>query len=366
MARRKTILQSTLIAAAIFAATVAVAPIICAALGIFGAGAAHDTAFAAAAPGQYAVVARTEGSVDIVAVASPQSDAAPIEVARIPHLDGFGVRGAVSPDGQRIAIVAATSGPAPNPNGSLLVVDLTSGKQTTLLANIDPQQTPAWDRTGDAIAVARDQGDGPITVQFLLVSAHDGSQSPLDTVEDVLGAYAVGFDPSGRFVDVAIGADGSVVRRAGVPLQSISTQVTRDWQLSPDGAQLAFIESSLVGGLHYIGRVVALDGVSATSDAQIAGDAQQLGVAWQPGAAQPTFGDDPSTPLATASGELQVAAGSGFDIPLAYSHDGKALAVEHWSGASFADAGQSTLQLVEDGNPTSLTNFSRFLGWTAR
>lgn len=367
---RKRILQSSLIGAAIFAVAVAILPIVCAALGVFGSGNGPRTAFASAQPGQYAVVAQSDGTADIVAIAPSDGSGPPKEVARVAHLDGFGVKGAVSPDGQKVAVVAATAGTAANPLGSLLVIDLATGKSTTLISNIDAQQTPAWANTSDSVVVTRDEGSGPLTVQFLSVPVDGGEAATVDTVESVLGAYAVGFDKQGQLVDVAIDAQGSTVRRAGKALQLISTQVTRDWQLSPDGTQMAYIESSLVGGLQYTGHTVTLDGSApVTAEAQTASQGQQLGVAWRPGGSQATFGNNPATGLqaATAAGaEAQTAGDSGFNIPLGYSRDGSALAVQHWSGKDFASAGQPSLQLVRDGTPIAVDGYTRFLGWTAR
>jgi len=363
--KRKRILQSGLIGAAIFAAAVAILPIVCAAFGVFGNGSGPRTAFASAPPGQYAVIAQTQGTTDIVAIAPADGLAAPKEVAHVSHLDGFGVKGAVSPDGKKVAVVAATGGTATNPSGSLLVIDLASGTSTTLFGGIDPQQTPVWRGDSTAVVVTRDEGSGPITVQFLSVPINGGAPATIDTADSVLGAYGVGFDGQGRFVDVAIDGNGSTVRRGGAALQLISTQVTRDWQLSPDGSQLAFIESSLNGGLHYTGHTVALNGASNVAfEAQTTSDGQQLGVAWQPGATQPTFGDEPGG--AGRNGVEAQTVGSGFNIPLGYSHDGSALAVQHWSGPSFENAGQPTLQIDGGGHSTPLNGFTRFLGWTAR
>ena len=362
---RKGILQSSLIGAAIFAAAVAILPIVFGALGVFGSSRSARTAFASAPPGQYAVVAETEGTTDVVAIVPADGSAPPTEVARVSHLDGFGVKGAVSPNGEKVAVVAATGGTAANPTGSLVVIDLESGQSSTLVGGIDPQQSPVWNRDSTAIVVTRDEGSGPITVEFLSVPADGSAPATIDTAEPVLGAYSVGFDGQGRFVDVAIDGKGSTVRRGGSALQLISTQITRDWQLSPDGTQLAFIESSLDGGLHYTGHTVSLDGATNVAfEPQTATEGQQLGVAWQPGASQPTFGDEPGG--ATRDGVESQTAGGGFNIPLGYSHDGTALAVQHWSGPNFENAGQPTLQITDNSHSTPLDGYTRFLGWTAR
>jgi hypothetical protein len=352
-------------------------PIAFAVFGGLGPVAGPLTAFASAPPGDYAVVARTEGDVDVIAVAAVNDPLNATEVARVRHLPGFSTTGAVSPDGRRVAIVAPDSGTSSQPAASLLVVELDTGRQTNLARGIDPQVPPLWARDGSAVVVSRTLGGASARalVRFVRVRVDGDGEQVISEHAGVLGAYGIGFDPQGRFVSVVIDGRGSTLIRDGAAVVLLSSQITRDWRLSPDGTQVAFIESNLDGGLHYQARLQALDGSGRGASAQGLGDGtQQLGVAWRPGSGGPTFGSEGAV-AASASGQALIAAsalsdgvtgGGGFDVPLGYSADGAALAVNHWTGQGFAQAGKASLQVVTDGGRAELSGFATFFGWAAR
>ncbi len=355
-----------LIVATVFAAVVAVMPIVAAIVGGTGAPGTPKTAFASAAPGTYVVVARAERDSDVISVARLGNLAAVSEIARVPHLPGYASTGAVSPDGRRLALVTADAGSVAQPGASLLLLELETGALTRLAINVDPLQAPIWTSDGRAVVVTRivRSEQGAATVIFLQVPTDLSGERAIGQADAVLGAYAVGFDPAGRLISVVIDGRGSTALRDGVDAARLSTQITRDWRLSPDGAQLAFIESDVTGGLQYRGRVVALDGSSAggvTAQA-LSTEGQQLGVAWKPGEQTPTFGGEP----AARGGVTAQGLVSGFDVPLSYSPDGSALAEQHWSGTGFADPGRVTLAVQTDAGLVTLDGYSRFFGWAAR
>ena len=369
--------QHILIAAALAAAVIAVMPIAFAILGGLAPVGGPLTAFASAPPGDYAVVARTEGDIDVIAVAAVNDPLNATEVARVRHLPGFSTKGAVSPDGKRIAIVAPDSGTSSQPSASLLLIEMEAGTQAQLARGIDPQAAPLWARDGSAVVVTRSLGSasGSGVVRFVRVRVDGAGEEILSEYAGVLGAYGIGFDPQGRFLAVVIDGRGSTLFRDSAEVLLLSSQITRDWRLSPDGTQVAFIESNLDGGLHYQARLQALDGSGSGASAQGLGDGtQQLGVAWRPGAGGPTFGSESaivspvSAQALTAASALSdgVTGGGGFDVPLGYSDDGEALAVNHWTGTGFAQAGKASLQVVTDGGRVELAGFATFLGWAAR
>lgn len=365
-------LQVGLVAATVVAGIAAVLPIAFAVLTGAGTPGHPTTAFASEPPGQYAVVSRTEGALDIIAVAPLTNPGDTREVTRVAHLDGFAPNGAVSPDGKLLALVVPDAGTLAHPAGSLVVVTLETGTQSHLLTGIDPQQTPVWanDSSAVVVTVPGNAGPGQPTVSFVRFPVDGSPPTTLYQPGQVLGAYGVGFDPAGRFVAVIIDGRGSTLVRDGDELLRLSTQITRDWRLSPDGKQIAFIESDLVGGLHYIPQVMNLDGSGPHIEAQVAAgtSAQALGTAWQPGAATPTFGreGDVTAPPAVARAQAAEAPSPGFDVPLGYSPDGRGLAVNHWSGSSFASPGNAVLEVVADGVRTPLDAYGKFLGWAQR
>jgi hypothetical protein len=354
----------------VLAGAVAVVPIaigIVAALSGGSGGTPARTAFATAPSGHYAVVARNEPEADVIWVAPADDPSSAIEVARVPHLPGYASTGAVSPDGARLALVTVESGSPAHPVAALNVVELETGALTRLAADVDELQVPVWSPAGDALVVTRteDGEAGAATVATIRIAA-DGAESELSRRERVLGSYPVAFDPAGMLVEVVIDGRGSTLVRGGREVLALSTHVTRDWQLSPDGAALAFIEANLDGGLQYLARTATIEGAGLASAQAAPEEGQALGVSWRPGDSAPTFGREPGTAAGTAL--AQVAADApGFDVPLAYAPDGQTLAVQHWSGSSFAEPGRVNLEVVGmDGRRTGLAGFGRFYGWAAR
>ena len=327
------------------------------------------TAFALAPSGNYAVVSRPEEAFDVIGIVSA-AGGDPIEIARVPHLPGFTATGAVSADGRMVALVAADGGSLARPEASLLVMDLEVGRFRQVLSGVDTLQAPLWAPDGRTVVVSRAIANGSPRPahRFLRVAADGSGSTALYDVEDALGAYAVGFEPAGALLGVRIDGAGSHLTRDGLLVATISNQITRDWRLSPDGRQLAFIEANLDAGLRYVARTVSLDGTSGrTVEAQSRPGGQQLGVAWRPGASVPTVGQQPlasSTARELGRGEHQIAA--GFDVPLDFSRDGSALAVNHWEGVSFADAGSSSLEIVTEAGRINVAGYSRFFGWASR
>jgi hypothetical protein len=372
--RARSHLQYIFIGATVLAAFVAVVPIVAAVVAGGSPASLAKTAFATAPAGQYAVVSRPEEKEDVIAIA-PADGGTPVEVARIAHLPGFAATGAVSPDGRRLAVVTVDDGSAARPQASLLVVDLESASTRRIGSSLDQLQTPTWSPDGRSLVVSRttEEANGRQTVRFFRVAADGSGSAKLYDVQGVLGAYAVGFEPGGALIGVTIDGRGSHATRDGAEVTNFSTQITRDWRLSPDGSQLAFVEANLANGLRYIARTVSLDGsTSGSVEAQTAGAGQQLGAAWRPGSPAATFGKEPpgstrSSEIGSSeSGSVEAQAIVGFDVPLAYSPDGSALAVTHWSGQSFKDPGDAALELVASSGRTAVASFSRFFGWASR
>ncbi len=360
-----------LVGATILASLIAVLPIIGEIVRPGHGATVARTAFAAAGPGEYVVASRSAEDADIILVAPAGDPSAAIEVARVAHVAGFAPTGAVSPDGRRVALVVADGGTQGHPSASLVLLDLDTGSLKQLATGVEELQTALWAPDGKSIVVSRaSEGSGSLVTFTLGRVAVDGAGETVAARFDrVLGAYPVAFDRAGRLVVVVIDARGSTVYRDAAPAATISSQITRDWKLSPDGSRLAFIESNVTNGLHYLARVVTLDGGSGSevaAQSALNDEQQQLGVSWKPGSDSPTFGSEPAS-IAGSAGVFAQSVMAGFDIPLSYSPDGSILAVQHWTGTSYSSPGKMTLDLTSaDGGRTPLDGFSRFFGWATR
>ncbi len=342
----------------VLAGAIAVLPIAAAIFGGAGSVPGTKTAFAAAPAGDYLLLGQAGEAEDVIAAAPADASLPAIEIARIPHLPGFASNGAVSPDGSRLALIVADTGSRSQPVASLIVVELETGTVTRLLGGLDYLQRPVWASDSGSVVVTRSLDETPGSFTFVRVHL-DGALTSLGGADGVIGAFPVGFDNDGRFVAVVIDGSGSALLRDGAMIARISSFITRDWQLSPDGSRVAFIETNTAGGLHYVARVARLDGSADAGAQSVPGTGQQLGVAWAPGGS-PAFGAEPGGGVSAQGGA------AGFDIPLAYTANGRALAVQHWTGASFAAPGRMTIEVVADGSRQRIDGYTEFYGWAAR
>ncbi|OAI41563.1 hypothetical protein AYO38_00590 [bacterium SCGC AG-212-C10] len=351
--------------ATIIVGLIAVLPIIAAVLSGAGGAAKPRSAYAAAPAGMYAIGVRSEAETDIIQAIA--ADGAVVEVARVPHLAGYASHGAVSPDGRFLALVTADAGKAGRATASLLTIDLDSGAQRKLISGLDTLQSPVWSPDSGEIVIRKlSTQDSPVTDVTFVRAALDGSTKEIGGLSAVAGGYAIGFDPDGRFLAVSIDGSGSTLLRDMSPVIPLGNGITRDWRVSPDGTSIAYIDVDVSDGLRYLPKLVRLDGDEKGSvSAQSADGSQALGVAWKPGSASPLYGTERAAVSALSAGGVsaQNASSTGFDVPLDYSPDGSALAVQHWNGTGFDNAGQMEFQLVRETGRQPLGSLTRFYGW---
>ena len=317
-----------------------------------------QTAFARAPGGQYAVVARNTGAATMVTVVGTAPNETAMEIAAVPHLFGFSLRGTVSPSGRHVALIAPDGGLPTRPLASLLSLNLETGELLRLAEGLDPLQDALWARDSESVLVTRNAEDGGVSVTRVEL---DGKETVLETHPRAVAIAPLGFDGEGRLLAVRIDGRGSTLTRDGSPIRWLSAHITRDWSLSPDGTQVAFVEANLARGLRYLPRVVSVEGDGGVSAATTT-TRQALGSAWAPEGDTPRFGREPNA----RPGSVSAQGPGGFDVPLGYSGDGRSLAVRHWSGPSFLTPGTPRLEIVSGSGRQSLTGYTRFFGWSAR
>ena len=358
------------IALAVLAAVVAVAPIGAAILGYGTSAVSPKTAFATAPAGDYAVLGRSDGQADVISVAWAANPGAVTEVARVPHIEGFASTGAVSPDSKHVALVSVDGGSATHPTASLNVVGLDTGLVTRAAADVMPGQTPVWTADGSRIVAVRMVGaaDGASAVRVIEVSTSGKDERTVAEYKNVLGAYPIGFASTDKLATVVIDSRGSTLMVGDSVWGPISAGITRDWKLSPDGTQLAFIETVTDGGVRYLAQTVSLAPGSSVNAQSLSTQVSALGTAWNPASQTAMFGIEPGgTPGVSAQSlSAGTADGAGFDVPMGFSRDGANLLVTRWSGASFEAPGKPVLQIVNQDGRTNYDTFTRFYGWASR
>jgi hypothetical protein len=261
----------------------------------------------------------------------------------------------VSPSGTLLALVVAEAGTPAAPEGSLIVVNLETGQRTRVASAIDYLQDPVWTPDSGGVLVVR---EGEAGISLLRANAGGGSTTTVHTYQ-ATGVYPVAYTPDDELVTVILDGRGSTALLDGEERVLLSPAITRDWALSPDGTQLGFIETDLSSGVNYLPRTVSL-GEANVSALAASSDVQALGVAWAPSSGEPSFGFEPG-----GTGGV-LAQSSGFDVPLAYSADGSALAVSHWTGAGFDQPGTARFELLTPSGRIELAGATRFFGWSAR
>lgn len=328
-----------------------------------------STAYASAPAGQYAVVAQSGIEADTILVAPVHDPSAVIEIASVPHMEGFYTRGAVAPDGRSAALIVVDGGTPAAPTASLVRVDLETGESAVLAREIDSLQSPVWAPDSSSVVVTRGGDQAPGTITLLSVPANGGAEAALQFVGGVLGLYPVGFDSLGRLVTVVIDGEGSTAYRNGAEPVHLGPSITRDWELNADGSAIAYVETNLQQGARYLPRVTSLvgepGGVSAQSMALMSNE-QALGASWNPASNAPVFGTEPGTGGESGSVLAQSMTADGFDVPIGYSADGRFLAVQHWNGESFTRPGDVSIELVSSDGRVRLDSATEFLGWAAR
>lgn len=326
----------------------------------FGGGVPSDAGSAALSlspdAGPYVVGVQAGETSDVVVLVGEGGAGEAVAIATVPHLPGYSSRGAVSPDGRYLALVVATSGTPSQPVAQLLRVTLANGEVRSLADGFPYLQTPVWSNDGRSVALTREPEPGTVLVVSVDIG---GGERVLFRRERVAGVYPVGFAPDGTLYSVVIDQRGSVLLRGGEEVRVLSNGLTREWALSPDGRQLAFVEV-IEGGKRFVGRVVPTEaGAVVAQAAQLEDGRQRRGMAWDPRTGRLLFAEDPG-----AGGGALAQGSQGIDLPVAFAPDGSALVVQHWSGSSFADPGQPSYQVLRAGTRYPLP-LSRVFGWAA-
>ncbi|HEY8491934.1 MAG TPA: hypothetical protein VIO14_13185 [Dehalococcoidia bacterium] len=319
----------------------------------------------------------------VVARAGNPEERAP--VATVEHAPGWGVKGSLSPDGTRIALNVMTGRASdPDTEAQLQVLPTAGGAPRTLLQGLALRWTPIWLKDGSGVIVrrnevTRDPNLGPLVsaVELVLVNAADGTARALLRLAGGGDVFPIGLSPDGTHLYYAalVGggtevnrlrlADGAVERAVSLPA------LTRDWQLSPDGRSLCYLALEASG--RYRAYVVDLE--RGAPRAVLDSDRDNFSPVWTPDGFGITIGLPPAggrrgamvAPRDGGEARALAGAGSGFDVPVAWSPDGRFLLVRHFTGSSAEDPGREETVLLEGDTRRPLAPGPvEFLGWLER
>jgi hypothetical protein len=313
---------------------------------------------------------------DTLWAASPDDPAGRTLLSAIQHATGFGIEPGLSPDGRYIAYTVVPPVSAGD-TGELRLFDIDTGETAVLARGVDARIVPVWSAASDAVAVRRSVW-GAAGGRFAIVRVDlAGGETPL--VGSDAGLFPIGFSPDGAwFYFAALSTAGTDLGRVGAAggeatlIAHLSDGVARDWHLSPDGVQLAYLaQPAAEAGAAFVARVLDLATGSVEESATPAGVAQ-FNPVWTRsgtltvGTLTPGLGGA-ALRLGDGGGASALAPPArGFDVPLAWSPDGAHLAVRAFAGASLDDPGPSRVAVVgTDGERRDLSPVSDVIiaGW---
>jgi hypothetical protein len=302
-----------------------------------------DRNYAAALPDPATVnavaYAQPVGDSDVI-YTQPIAGGEPRYVAAFPYTFSLHARGSASPDAKTLAVLHV--GDAPGALAVLSLVAADTGATRTVETQLDYLSPLAWSFDGTHLAAVRGIDGSDRGASVFEIDATTATAREVARFATALEVVPVGYSVDGdRLFIVVIDQSGSnlwVEKGSKVSrVASLSSGLTRDWSLSPDGARLAYIERLGAGGERsYAGRVLTI-ATGAIAATVLPGD--QLGTAWRPGAAMPDFGGP--------SGSLRLTEGAdgSYVVPMRWAPDGVHLAAAVFTADSTAPA--QTRQSVE-------------------
>jgi len=320
---------------------------------------------------------------DHVFIAPADDPAQRTLVTTVEHVDGWGLNPAIAPAGVLVAytVLAPGSRPQADSPAELWLLDVLKQTKQRLAGDADLRIAPILDRDGKSLVYRVSE---PGARQSLMrVDLRTGVRRTLVTIETAFGTFPVGFAADGALVYASLSVEGTgmfSVSEGKPPVQLFRVdQITRDWRLSPDGSALAFLAPEIVSErvVHRL-QVMRLDGGRAQPVRAASvepGAADQYGAAWTPGGDAITVGRE-ATPsdragavtLAVEDGGVTALAAParGFDLPLGWSSDGRALAARSFDGKSANAPGTETTVVVStDGARRPVTGSGEIIvfGW---
>jgi hypothetical protein len=310
-------------------------------------------------------------------------------VAQIDHAPDWGVMASLSPDGKLVAYLVLTSGSQdPGREAQAWVLDVRSGEKRHLADGFDLRTRPVWSAESDAIVVGRNgpQADTGGEISLVGVDISDGNEDVLRTEPNVLGLFPIGYSsapPVGGalvYARIAVGGTDFGWVGAETPPVHASNESARDWHLSPDGTQVTFLARQRTDGR--IATRAFVTELGAGSEATLVLTAvpdavDHFNPVWRDNATI-TLGHTPAEGEAAAPALLVSLEGGGipeevgpgpeqgFDVPVAWSADGRYLVVRSFDGTSAAQPGRETLTIIEEGVERKAVGEQgslEFIGW---
>lgn len=301
-------------------------------------------------------------------------------LARLEHAPNWAPRLSVAPDGSRVAYtLLPTQARLPDSEAELWVLSMRGGSARRLMGGVDLRGTPIWSPDGARLVTVRTvQDTGRVSSMVVEeVEVQGTGRRPLARANGAERLLPVGYAPDARtFYLVRFTRDATVIEAietgsgANRAVARLAPGAVRDVRLAPDGARLLLLALEGTPG-RYRARVIDLRTGTVHDALDGAAREEDVGVAWRPGGAgSATVGS--VTPaggrvvLLDPTARTVTEREAGFDVPVAWSPDGRWLAVRAFSGADTDHPGPEQPALVDIEGRRRLIGGEgpiEFIGW---
>ncbi len=328
------------------------------------------------------VFAEFSAASDLVYIAPANDPDARVLIDEIEHALGWGMNPAPEMAGSRFAYTVlppAANGRQDTP-AEVWVMDTATLDRTRLARDADLLVAPRFTSDGGALVYRRSSGG---QLELVRIELATSTREVIHAERTTFGIFPIGYSADGGLVYARLSSSGTdilSVREGHSPtlLFHASDDIARDWQIAPDGRHIAYltVEEALESILHRArvsrlgsGEPLPLSRVEETLGEQYGPtwtlDGSSLAVGQQatpegPGRVIVTSLDGSATTLPAPE--------QGFDVPTAWSPDGRFLAARTFTGVNSAHPGEESVVILDaegDRYPVISTTEIIFIGWIA-
>jgi len=310
-------------------------------------------------------------------------------VAQIDHAADWGISASLSPDGNLVAYLVLTGGSQdPDSEAQAWVLDVRSGEKRHLADGFDLRSKPVWSPSSDAIIVRRNgpQVDTSRQISLVRVAIGDARETVLWTEPDVLELFPIGYSAApavgGALVYARITLSGTDFGwlGSGTPPAHATNESARDYHISPDGTRVAYLARQRTDGRIAMRTFVTQLGAPNSLILEVSAvpeGVDHFNPVWRDNdtitvGRTPAEGESAAAALLVSlegggiPEEVEPGPEQGFDVPAAWSLDGRYLAVRAFDGTSAAEPGQERLTIIEQGRGRKAVGEQgnlEFIGW---
>lgn len=323
-------------------------------------------------------------TADRVFTAPAADPAQRVAVTTVEHVSEWGLNPALAPAGTKVAytvLPTTTVRPQADSPAEVWILDISTGAKKRLAGDADLRVPPVFDTAGKYLVYRSSVSGGRQSLVRIEVAS--GTRRPLFEAETAFGMFPIGFARDGALVYATLSNEGTdffAVSEGAAPrkLLHASDQLARDWRLSPEGDAIAYLAPVISAERVSYRLHIARLGDPAPTPTRLGSDeGEQYGTAWRPSGDAVTVGQQPTATPGASAVTLPLSGGAptqltapprGFDHPLGWSGDGKALAVRSFDGTSSAAAGRETMTVIEAGQRHVVTAPGDiiYFGWMPR